>query len=55
MIRDKVDLVIQKEQLGKGPEYAFRDAGVEVEVWNVATLTDVVERLRANVSRFASG
>jgi predicted Fe-Mo cluster-binding NifX family protein len=55
LIRDKVDLVIQKEQLGKGPEYAFRDAGVEVEVWNVATLTDVVERLRANVSRFASG
>ena len=53
LVRDKIDLVIQKEQLGKGPEYAFRDAGIEVEVWDVTGLADVIDRLRTEVSRFA--
>jgi len=53
LLRDKIDLVIQKAPLGKGPEYAFRDAGVMVEVWDVPRLDDVIVRLQAEISRFA--
>ena len=54
LVKDKIDLVIQREQLGKGPEYAFQDAGVEVEVWDVTKLPDVIDRLRTEIARFHS-
>lgn len=52
LVGQKVDLVIQKEPLGKGPEYVFRDAGVEVEVWDATSLADVTSRLRSEIGRF---
>jgi cation diffusion facilitator family transporter len=51
LVRDKIDLLIQKEQLGKGPEYAFRDAGVEVEVWDITKLAEAIDRVRQEISR----
>jgi len=53
LIRGKTDVVILKEPLGKGPEYALRDAGIEVEVWKVTTLDEVIGRLGEEASRFA--
>ncbi len=53
LIRGKTDVVILKEPLGKGPEYALRDAGIEVEVWNVTKLDEVIGRLGEEASRFA--
>lgn len=50
LIGEKVDLVVQNEPLGKGPDYVFRDAGVRVEVWDVATLDEVVPRLRTEIA-----
>ncbi len=51
LIRGKSDVVILSEQLGKGPEYAFRDAGVKVEVWDVAALSEVIEKLAVEAPR----
>ena len=52
LIRDKIYLLIWREPLGKGPEYAFRDAGVEVEVWEITRLTEAIDRLRAEIASF---
>jgi predicted Fe-Mo cluster-binding NifX family protein len=53
LIRGKTDVVILSEPLGKGPEYALRDAGIKVEVWNAAKLAEIVDRLAEEASRFA--
>jgi cation diffusion facilitator family transporter len=45
LIRSKIDMVVLKAELGKGPEYAFRDAGVHVEVWQVDDVGAVIDRL----------
>jgi hypothetical protein len=53
LVRENVDLVIHMEALGKGPEYVFRDARIEVEVSDVTKLADVTSRLRLGIRRSA--
>jgi cation diffusion facilitator family transporter len=46
LVTQKADVVMIKESLkGKGPEYVFGDAGVEMRVTSAATLEAVMERL----------
>ena len=47
LIAQKVDVVLVKESLqGKGPEYAFHDAGVEMREPRALTLDEVISELR---------
>ncbi len=48
LLASKPDIVVVKSPLGKGPEYALRDAGAKVEVWDVTNLEEVIERLTSH-------
>ena len=46
LVNENIDYVIVKKSLqGKGPEYVFRDAGVEMSITDKDTLHAVVEQI----------
>jgi predicted Fe-Mo cluster-binding NifX family protein len=49
LVQQKVDIVLLKESLqGKGPEYVFGDAGVEMSPTTAATLAEAAKALMDN-------
>jgi len=51
LVKNGVDVVVVKRKFhGRGPEYVFRDAGVEVKVTEKSTIREVMDELKIRAS-----
>lgn len=51
LVKNGVDVVVVKRKFhGRGPEYVFRDAGVEVKVTEKSTIGEVMDELKIRAS-----